>query len=90
MLNELINAADDIIHIILGDFNVNGFSENNYIDEFLSDYELVVNEPTHISGSLIDHVYVRKEVLDVADVSVLVKNVYFSDHDAIKIRLKLL
>ena len=81
---------DDIIHIILGDFNVNAFSENNYIDKFLSDYELVVNEPTHISGSLIDHVYVWKEILDVVDVSVLVKNVYFSDHDAIKIRLKLL
>ena len=89
LLNELM-MQDDIIHIILGDFNVNAFSENNYIDEFLSDYELVVNEPTHISGSLIDHVYVWKEILDVVDVSVFVKNVYFSDHDAIKIKLKLL
>ena len=54
LLNDLINAADDVIHIILGDFNVNAFSDNNYIAEFLSDYELAVTKPTHILASLID------------------------------------
>ena len=65
------------------------FSENNnYVFEYLSDYQLVINEPTHISGSLIDHVYVKKEVINEVEVSAFVKSVYFSDHDAIKLRLQ--
>ena len=87
MLNNLINDDFDI-HIILGDFNINAFTENNnYVFEYLSDYQLVINEPTHISGSLLDHVYVKKDVINEVEVSALVKNVYFSDHDAIKLRL---
>jgi len=75
------------VDIILGDFNVNALSENNYFIDYLTDYKQVVTEPTHISGSLIDHIYVHKNLFQIFDIENLVKNVYFSDHDAIKLKL---
>ena len=45
------------VDIILGDFNIDIFNEPSNTLNILSDYELIVKEATHISGSLIDHVY---------------------------------
>ena len=88
MLNHLING-DQTIHIILGDFNINALEDsNNYVSEYLHQYQQVVDSPTHISGSLIDHVYVLKSLLNDVNVNCVVKNIYFSDHDAVKISLE--
>ena len=45
----------------------------------------MVNKPTHISRSLIDHVYVKKNLIAEFYTNAAVANIYFSDHDAVKI-----
>ena len=47
----------------------------------------IVKEPTHLSGSLIDHVYIHQDLLGNVNVEVKNFDVYFSDHDAIQISL---
>ena len=43
----------------------------------------MVNRQTHKYRSLIDHVYVKKNLMDEFFVNKTVVNTYFSDHDAI-------
>jgi len=88
MVRRLMDISDSKIDIIMGDFNKNALSIDNYFERYLSDYEQIVEQPTHISGSLIDHVYVHRSFRETLDVKTFVKNVYFSDHDAIKIRIR--
>ena len=38
--------------IILGDFNINVFANNNSLQQVMLQYQLINYEPTHISGSL--------------------------------------
>ena len=47
----------------------------------------IFKEPTRLSGSLIDHVYIQQNLL--GNVNAKVKNFdeYFSDHDAVQISL---
>lgn len=73
-------------HIILGDFNINAYQQNDHLSEVLGNYTLINDQPTHISGSLIDHMYIRHNFLTEVDVEVLTHCVYFSDHDAVKMR----
>jgi len=87
-----LRSRVDKVHIILGDFNINALAhpEINFLNEYLShDYQMVVSSPTHISGSLIDHVYVHKDLLEDGKIDFILHNVYFSDHDAIMLRLKI-
>ena len=47
-------------YIILGDFNLNMFNDSNdALKNILPSYELIINEATQISGSLIHHVYIN-------------------------------
>ena len=48
-----------------------------------------VHKPTYINGKLIDHVYVRKSLVNVFEIDFIKYSLSFSDHDALKIRLKL-
>ena len=41
--------------IILGDFNINS------LQQAMLQYQLINYEPTHISGSLLDHVHINKQ-----------------------------
>ena len=74
--------------IIAGDFNYDllKVSQNNFLDIF-TDHSQTVNKPTHISGSLIDHVYIKKALMEEFFTNVIVENIYFSDHDAIRIAI---
>ena len=75
------------IHFILGDLNINALvNPDNYIARYLTDYKLVNNEPTHISGSLIDHIYVHKSVHDTFDIKAVLHSVYYSDHDTVVVK----
>ena len=85
-LKYMLNSYS--IDIILGDFNMNYFNDNqvqplkSLMESF--NYTQIVTKPTFISsGSLLDHVYVRPTVFKVIENYVV--NVYYSDHDAIKI-----
>ena len=53
------------IGIIAGDFNYDllKVSQNKFLDVF-TDHVQMVNKPTHISGSLIDHVYVKNALME--------------------------
>ena len=42
-----------------------------------------MSEPTHLDGALLDHVYAS-----VTYVTSLVNNIYFSDHDAVKVQIR--
>ena len=72
------------VDIILGDFNINVLHENNRLLHVLSAYKQVVTKSTHISGSLLDHVYVYKEFSRTLSVNVI--DIYFSDHDAVQFK----
>ena len=77
------------IQIILGDFNINAFEENKNkkLKELLINYNQILEEPTHISRSLIDQVNIKKNFQGQIDIHATIKNTDFSDHDAVKIRL---
>ena len=45
----------------------------------------MVNKPTHISESLTDHVYIKKALIEEFFTNVAVENIYFSDHDSVRI-----
>ena len=78
------------IDILLGDLNINALdSINDGLRYVLSNYRLIVNEPTHISGGLIDHVYVKETFLMNKTVSASVLGVFFSDHDAVKFSINM-
>ena len=45
----------------------------------------IVAASTHISGSLLDHVYIHQEFTKELNMQNAI-NIYFSDHDAVKLR----
>ena len=90
-IQHFLSSSEQNIDIILGDFNINYFIDSTNckkLSDLLTAYTQIITEPTHISGSLIDHVYVKKLVFDHFECRSIVKNIYFSDHDAIKLKLK--
>ena len=78
------------IGIVLGDFIINTWNGVNInLQCTFSNYTLLVNKPTYISGSRIDHVYVYNESLQkFLPSKIEVLSIYFSDHDPVKFRLR--
>ena len=88
LIEHMVSQVSDKLHIILGDFNLDAFkSENDPVRELLSNYKLIVDEPTHLSGSLLDHVYVRNDVMENLSVECIIKSIFFSDHDVVKFQI---
>ena len=58
--------------------------ENKLLDIFTNHVQ-IVNKPTHISGSLMDHVYIKKTLMEEFSITVNVENICFLDHDALRI-----
>ena len=72
--------------LILGDFNLN--IDTTISHPFVSwmsqiGYEQLISKPTHVSGSIIDHLYVSKSFYTQTHVSIVVRPLYFSDHNAV-------
>ena len=44
----------------------------------------MVNKPTQISGSLMDHLYIKKCLIEVFFTNETVENIYFSDDEAVR------
>ena len=76
MLQHLV--ATYSIDIIAGDFNhdILKVSENKLLNIFTGHVQMV-NKPTHISGSLIDHVYIKKSLIEEFLFNATVENIYF-------------
>ena len=70
--------------MIFGDFNINALEGKDYMSQYLSNYKMIVTSPTHISGSLLDHVHVLHNIFENFKGTNYMKSVYFSDHDAVK------
>ena len=88
-LLQHLKGAVDKVHIILGDFNKNYFTdESNFLRTYLQDYEMIIRKPTHISGSLIDHVYIHKDFKKLFEITSTIRSIYYSDHEAIQIIFK--
>ena len=62
-------------------------SENKLSDIF-KDHAQMVNKSTYISGSLIDHVDIKKTMMTEFSINATLENIYFSDYDAIKIAIE--
>ena len=50
----------------------------------LSSYKMIVTSPTHISGSLLDHIYILDDLYENFNVVYYIISFYFSDDDAVK------
>ena len=87
LLTHFLSRSDNNIQIILGDFNINGFEQNENLENILVDYTLIVKQPTHLLGSLLDHVYIKNSFKDNISIKCMVKKFFFSDHDAVKFQL---
>ena len=61
-LNELTQLISNFdVDIILGDFNIDAFGlQTDIIEDKLHMYDMVVDKPTHLSGSLLDQVHILK------------------------------
>ena len=76
------------VDIILGDFNINVLGKPvATLSSALKNFIQIVQEPTHLSGSLIDHVYIHQDLLGNVNVEVRNFDVYFSDRNTIQISL---
>ena len=82
------NVVGRNIDIFLGHFNIDGFEGVRALKEVFSNYNLKVSEPTHLDGALLDHVYIKKSFENDKHVTSIVNNVYFSDHDAVKVQIR--
>ena len=86
MLQYLL--ATNSVDIVAGDFNfdVSKVSENNLFLNHFTEHVQIVNKAIHISGSLIDFVYIKKTLMEEFSTNVTIENIHFSlDHDAIRI-----
>ncbi|XP_078381380.1 ATP-dependent DNA helicase Pif1-like [Oculina patagonica] len=89
-LRHIINLYT--IDVILGDFNINFLDEKeshnlkNVLEKTLG-YQQIVNKPTFLSGSLLDHVNVKSQKFKTVENIII--SIYYSDHDAVKVLLYL-
>lgn len=44
----------------------------------------LINKPTHVSGSLIDYLYIKKALMEKFFTNAPVQNIYFSYHDTVR------
>ena len=80
---EQISKQNEV-HITLGDLNINIIAGNQMISTVLPNYTQIGREPTHISSSLIDHVYIQNGFLESVKATSQIVRVHFSDHDAVR------
>ena len=75
MLRYLVSTYS--INIIARDFNYDLLKvlQNKFLDIF-ADHVQMVSNPTHISGSLTDHVYLKKALMEECFTNVSVENIF--------------
>ena len=79
-------VATYFIYIIAEDFSYDllQVSENKVLDIF-TDHVQMINKLTHKSGSLIDHICIKKNLMEEFETNGTVENIYFLDHDAVRV-----
>ena len=86
MLQYLV--ATYSIDIKVGDFNYDILKvfENKLLGIF-TDHTQMVNKSAYISEPLIDHVYIKKSLMEEFFTIATVENIYFLDHDTVRITI---
>lgn len=74
------------LHITGGDFDIYGIYECQ-LQSRLIDYIKLVEETTHVGEALLDHIYIKNTIWERFVIDVLISNIYFSDHDAVRVKL---
>ena len=74
------------VDVIVCDCNIDACSKSR-LPQILSEYVQLVEFSTHTAGSTFDHVYVKKSFLEDYEVEIVVLNTYFSDHDAVRVKI---
>ena len=64
----------DKVHIVLGDFNINAQDrdQSNTLLQIFQDYQQILQDPTHLGGANLDHIYIRKSFLEILNVDCFV------------------
>lgn len=82
------------IDIILGDFNIDTLTTScnvttlqHLLSSNMNGYRQSINEPTHIDGGLLDHVYNKENMFHLFDIDKMKICMNISDHDAVKINI---
>ena len=80
--------SKDIPTILIGDMNFHYSEGKHVVKDYLEDtgFKQMIHKATHDDGNTIDHLYVYPRDL-LADGAIYLKTLYFSDHDAICIRV---
>ena len=88
MLSELFQHVPGDNIIIVGDFNWDFLGPENSLKIFFKQngFTQYIENPTHEEGGLLDHVYVKGEQCG-GRVAVYQKARYYSDHDALFIKI---
>ena len=73
------------IDVKAGDFNYDRVTVTEKKTYIFTNHFNIVNKPTHMSGLLLDQVYIKKTLIEEFSTNVHVENIYFSDHDAARI-----
>lgn len=92
-LREILSSHT--IHIILGDFNINFFNpgQSSGLVQLMDSFNFcqTVSDATFVpAGTLLDQIYVNTAYIPPSHTHTLVKSVYYSDHDAVKINYPLM
>ena len=74
------------VDIVVGDFNIDACSKSR-LPQILSEYAQLIEFPTHIAGLTLDHAYVKKSFLEDYKGEIVVLNIYFSDHDTVRVKI---
>ena len=74
------------VDVIVSDFNIDACSKSR-LPQILSEYVELTEFTTHIAGTSLDHVYVKKSFLEDYKVEIVVLNTYFSDHDNVRVKI---
>ena len=79
--------VDSTPTFIMGDFNIDFFKGDKLVKALENlGFQQLITESTRISGYLIDHIYVNKELMSL-NVTTQIDSAYYSDHDIITIHI---
>ena len=73
-------------YIIVGDFNIDAYQESR-LSHLVAGYSQFVDSPKPVAGSTLDHLYVKNGLQENNDIKVSVLNIYFSNHDAVRVQI---
>ena len=87
-IDALLKNTSNSPTALIGDVNWHFSQLSHPMKKFMQDnyFEQLIENPTHIGGNIIDHVYVNPQMKDL-NVKILQKPVPYSDHYALYVKI---